>query len=821
MIVAWVQPAEHWLLRLTVIIITFSVFIMILPYSSTQNQINEKLGPLITFNSIVSPLIKKSIVGKESIIAYIILLFIFVIEVLLSHLYYFLAKKIDQITNLKLITRLNIIIGPSIITLTSFSLATIIGSLFNLGLLATVYFGLVLAILIETLFLRQITNKKPIIIVFLVPIILMFSLILVRTLINILDTAVNIFSLIMIGLILSSILIFINKMFNNISIDENLTTPLSLVSDSIRIRHAAIFNSIFNRFFIKLNKKENIFLSLLSILILIYLFSNKLYGDIANPVSVFLLYISPLFLFPIYGRLISILEIESKPYIFFLITYILLFIDVIYNSISNIFIKSFIIFLFISSITFILYFIILLYIVQMDKIQEIFIKENSQLSYKYLSLSAHLRPSLAIYVISVVVIIAVLLTRLLIWEVFIIIMKNIDKVLANMYINIYSSNVFLDIMFPYITSLSLLLTFIITITVFLVYFNRLVWSNNGTIMDMYHPGSASTVALFSFEGCGATYSCLVRSLVRLILIPFLGFLAYMYIAFSHVIFSETIFSNTFFGVLISAVMFPSSAYTLSRYLNGLEAPCSYIRQSIRSYLKHVHLRKHNIMTIAGQGLPGRILAHRLMALWQEKLEIDTPFLIAPYRSIEHKALECNFTRTIIFTSIGVLDKDPIIHTWCGTDAPDERYRLCYKVYNSSDTYVVADFSPSIFKLGDYGKYLLAYFGLSGFEEALPSVWGDARYEALWSSLRPPSLLIIMIPHYREALEIQRTHLASYSRASKNDKDEIVISLMRTDTATFNIDYVYSVSGSAFHSLTFPFDHLFTIFVAGALSRWIT
>ncbi len=836
--VAWLQVVEHWLLRLTAIIIALSIVIMVLPYSSTQNHINKKLGPLITFNSIISPLIKRPIIGKESIIAYIILLFIFITEVSLSHIYYFIMKKIknkniktDQILFLKIIPRLNIIIGPSITILTSFSLATIIGSLFNLGLLATTYFGLVLAILIETLFLRQITNNRNITIVFLIPIILIFSLIFLKILvINTNQLITNIFNLIIIGLIISSILITINRILNSINIslsniNKNVLIPLGLISDSIRIRHVAIFNTILDIFIAILKKKRTLlFLLLLAfipMLMLIYFLLYKSYKDVMNFVDIFLLYMLPLFIFPIYWRLVNILEIRDKPYVFFLITYILLFIDIVYSSINNIFFRFFIVFLFVSSITFILYFIVFLYIVQMDKFREIVLKESSQSLHIYPSLSTHLRPSLAIYVTSVAIIITVLLNRLLAWRIFIIVIKNIDKTLANAYVNIYSSNIFLDIMFPYMTSLSLLLTFITIITIFLVYFNRLVWSDNGTIMDMYHPGGASTVALFSFEGCGATYSCLVKSLMRLTLIPFLGFFIYTYIAFSRTIIPVTIFSNTFFGILISAVMFPSSVYMLSRYLNGLEAPCNYIRRSIGSYLKHIHLGKYNTMTIAGQGLPGRILAHRLMVFWQEELGIDTPFLIAPYRSIEHKALECNFIRTIVFTSMSVLDKDPMMHTWCGTDAPDERYRLCYKVYNSSDTYVVADFSPSILKFGNHSKYLLAYFGLSGFEEALPSVLGDARYEALWSSLRPPSLLIIMIPHYRESLEIQRTHLASYSRTTRSDKDEIVVSLMRTDTATFNIDYIYSIGGNAFHSLTFPFDHLFTIFVAGALSRWIT
>jgi len=378
----------------------------------------------------------------------------------------------------------------------------------------------------------------------------------------------------------------------------------------------------------------------------------------------------------------------------------------------------------------------------------------------------------------------------------------------------------------YIVAFILTTTFLSILFEFMIYANVLfheqvymLRSAPGGVSPviLVQPSPASASLLFFLEGCPATHRCFTRILLRVSSVPLTALLGF-------VVSSQVVSgAGTAVGeLLLSSIMFPVTIYVLSAYTKRIDSPCTSLRDAIKEYMREVHLRVSNIFTVLGQGLPARILSHRLVALWQEELKAEAPYLFTPFTSPSgpsQNGLDCSVARVLLSTRMTVVDKDDGRHTWCGADSPDERYSLCYTVMDESDTHVALEATPLVKKtLGSPFPARLA-----GKRVALLSVRGDATYTGLWSSMRPPKLLISMIPSYEASLGSIRNYIKSavVSGAGYSGVRGRLFYIARTSTATFSLFYREVSGAEQFIGATYPLDHLYAHMLVAGLARWIT
>ena len=425
------------------------------------------------------------------------------------------------------------------------------------------------------------------------------------------------------------------------------------------------------------------------------------------------------------------------------------------------------------------------------------------------------RPSIAVYIAAVLslgillslnIIITLLLTQNIL---------NID-----LYKSI--SNTGYQIL-AYATTLTVVSIFVSILYEFMVYINIIVESRELRFnkLALIHPSMTSAVFLHFLEGCAPSYKCLSTVMMRLLVIPItalFGFAITSLIGEAGGEASSTTIKLVW--VIWESILVPLSVYVLGALLRKLSIPCRNISDAIGRYINEVHLRTPNMFTIVGQGLPARILAHRLVTIWQRHVEAEAPHLFAPFTAksgLLAESLECGVRRAILVSSITVLDKDDRRHSWCGTSSPDKRYSLCYTLIDESDTHVIADNTGLVTKTLDFrfptymtkGKYMV-----------LPSVKGDATLPGLWSAIRPPALLIIMIPHYEAMLNTLRSYLSSIAIHENPEGDSLLIFLSRTNTATFSLFYAERRAYGKSVGAMYPLDHLYAHMFAAAFARWL-
>ena len=425
------------------------------------------------------------------------------------------------------------------------------------------------------------------------------------------------------------------------------------------------------------------------------------------------------------------------------------------------------------------------------------------------------------------------------------------------------TNNLINIVIPYIIAITLTIAFIFIIFMLLVYSRWFVPDHTLRLSPadpthIAHITPMNSLALLALEGCPANWRCITQLALRLLAIPLLSLIVSYVITIPGYDIGKIVecitvaagvpyvrdLKNCFnaitptdgasglAGIFASAVMIPSAILILSHYLRRMDTPCAGLTRLISNYLREIQLRKENRFMIIGQGLPARILAHRLAYIFQDKLHIEAPFLSTPFAgdpisSDEELPLDCSIARTLLVTDLTVLDRADERHTWCGIESNDKRYTLCYTILDRSDTHITADASEAIYKL--FKERVPAYLR-HGSQLAMPSVKGDARYNALWASTRPPSLLILMIPRYEETLETIRTYMNAiiappsvqlYSTGiDPRAKDNVLVYIMRTGTATFSAIYVNNVGGKSFYGTTYVLDHFYAYMATAEIMKHI-